>query len=396
MFEKIDLVILAGGYGTRIRSISKGIPKAILKLNSYTVLDYVIMSLSKYKFRKIYIIAGYKGFLIKKKYNNREYNLTKVNVIIEKNPSGTANAIKKIKKECSREFILVNGDTIFNIDLKKFFIKSKKKSNSIISIALCKNKQSKHNKKLNNLILKKNIISLNKNGKLMNGGIYCVNRKIFKYLNEHTKSLENDIILKLITKKKVSGVKFNNFLIDIGTPQSFRMGKNLIPKTIKKPAAFLDRDGVINEDNKYVHKFKDFIFRKGVIKGLKYLIKKNYFIFIVTNQAGIAKKKFKLDDFILLHKKIDKTLKKNNTYIDDVIFCPYHINSKIKKYKKNSILRKPKTGMIKEILKKFDIDLSKSFVIGDQKKDESMAKKMNLKFQFATNNFYDQVKTLVN
>ena len=70
MFEKIDLVILVGGYGTRIRKVSKGLPKSMLKLNHYTILDYILMNLSKYKFRNIFIIAGYKGHLIRKKYDN--------------------------------------------------------------------------------------------------------------------------------------------------------------------------------------------------------------------------------------------------------------------------------------------------------------------------------------
>jgi D-glycero-D-manno-heptose 1,7-bisphosphate phosphatase len=394
MFEKIDLVILAGGYGTRIKAISKGIPKPILKLNNYTVLDYILMNFSKYKFRKIFIIAGYKGHLIKKKYNDKEYNLTKINVIIEKNPQGTATALNKIQSTCSKNFILVNGDTIFNIDLEDFYSKSKLVKNSIATIALCENKKNKYNKKLNYLTLKNNKIRINNFGHLMNGGIYLINKKIFKYINNKTHSLENDVVIQLINKNKISGVFFKNFLIDIGTPKTFKQAKYIIPRKFKKPAAFLDRDGVINEELGYVHNYKDFIYRKGVVQGLKHLIKKNYYIFIVTNQAGIAKKKFLLEDFLLLHAKIDKHLKKNKVYTDDIIYCPYHHKSQIKKYKKNSILRKPKPGMIKEILKKFDIDLNQSFVIGDQKKDKLMAKKMNINFEYAKKNFFKQIKNI--
>ena len=79
---------------------------------------------------------------------------------------------------------------------------------------------------------------------------------------------------------------------------------------IKRPAVFLDRDGTINYDYGYVHKFSDFKFRPHVIKGLKYLAKKKYLIFIVTNQAGVGKGKFKLSDLLLLHRKLKKFLKK--------------------------------------------------------------------------------------
>ena len=67
----------------------------------------------------------------------------------------------------------------------------------------------------------------------------------------------------------------------------------------KRPAVFLDRDGTINYDYGYVHKFSDFKFRPHVIEGLKYLSRKKYLIFVVTNQAGVGKGKFKLFDIIL-------------------------------------------------------------------------------------------------
>ena len=102
---------------------------------------------------------------------------------------------------------------------------------------------------------------------------------------------------------------------------------------MKKKAVFLDRDGVINFDHGYVHKFSDFKLRPGVVKGLKLLIKKNFNIFIITNQAGIAKKKFTLNDFIKLHKKI-KNFSGKNINFDDVQFSPFHRDGKIKKYKR--------------------------------------------------------------
>ena len=77
---------------------------------------------------------------------------------------------------------------------------------------------------------------------------------------------------------------------------------------MKKPAAFLDRDGVINYDYGYVFKYEDFKLRPGVIKGLRYLKKHNYRIFLITNQSGIARGFFTEKDLKLLHSKISKRL----------------------------------------------------------------------------------------
>ena len=79
--------------------------------------------------------------------------------------------------------------------------------------------------------------------------------------------------------------------------------------------------------------------------------------------------------------------------INDVKFSAYHKKAKIKKYKKNSNFRKPGNLMIQEVFKRWDINLSKSFMIGDKKSDYLSAKKSNLKFYYASNNFYKQINT---
>ena len=163
-----------------------------------------------------------------------------------------------------------------------------------------------------------------------------------------------------------------------------------------KQAAFLDRDGTINYDKGYTYKFSEFKFKPGVIKGLQFLTKKGYSIFIVTNQAGIAKGKFKISDVYKLHKKLKNYLNKKDIKISDIKFCPYHPNGIIKKYKKKTNLRKPGNLMIRQILKKNKINLKKSFMIGDQKKDEIAAKKSKLYFEYVKNNFYLQVKKIAN
>ena len=396
MFNKTDIVILAGGYGTRFKTISKKLPKPLVEINQLPLLNYVLMNISKYKFKKIYILAGYKGNLIKKKFHKKKINLTSIEVIVEKKPKGTAKAIFCLRKKINNNFILLNGDTIFKIKLDFFLKKSLTIKGTLGSIALCKNNLNNYNKKLNNLKITNNLIQFSKNGKLMNGGVYFFKKKIFSFIKKDNYSLENEVIQKLIYKKKIGGLKFNNYFIDVGTPKTFFMAKKQLKKEFKKPAAILDRDGVINYDFGYVHNFKNFVFRNNVIKGLRYLIKNNYYIFIVTNQAGIAKKKFKETDFYNLHDKIDRYFKSQKIYTDDIRYCPFHTEAKIKKYKVNSNLRKPKIGMIKELQKNWLIDAKKSFVIGDKKTDQLMAKSSKITFKYASNNFYKDIKILHN
>ena len=392
--NKVDLVILAGGKGTRIKHLLTDKPKPMAKFNGKYFIEYIIQNLSRYNFENIYILTGYKSKIIFKNFNNKKYNFTNITCLKEKKPMGTGGALYSLKKRKINNFILVNGDTIFDVNLKHLINSTKK--NNIASIALVKNNKDKKNKKLNNLNIKNGNIVLRKKSSLMNGGVYFFKKSIFSYISNKHLSLENDIFPKLIRRKKIAGKLFKNFFIDIGTPNNFKRAQNALLLYFRRPAVFLDRDGVINHDYEYVYKYKDFKFRKGVLKGLDFLIKKNFYLFIITNQAGIAKNVFKERDFLKLHKTLKQKLSSKNIYFDEVQFCPYHPKAKIKKYKKITSLRKPGNKMIKNIISKWLINKHKSFMIGDKLSDQQCALKSKLKFEYASENFFKQVKKIVN
>ncbi|WP_075484593.1 HAD-IIIA family hydrolase [Candidatus Pelagibacter communis] len=394
--KKIDLVILAGGLGSRLGSFTQKKPKPLIKINNKTFLEILIRSFAKYNFENIYILAGYKGNLIYKFFHNQTYNFIKVKCFIEKKKLGTWGAVKNIKKFIKNDFILSNGDSIIDTNFHDLIFKKTNK-NTDIDMILIKNLNYKSNLTLNGLKLIKSKIYLSQKSKLMNGGVYFIKRKLLNNINfKFSNSIENDVLPNLIKNKKVGGIITNNFFLDIGTPKNLIFAKEKLSKLLKKPAIFLDRDGVINYDSGYTYKWKNFKFKQFVLKGLSYLNKKNYLIFFITNQAGIAKGYFKEDDFFLLHKKIKEYLSKKKIYINDVKYCPFHPNAIIKKYKKKSLFRKPGNLMIKQVIKEWDIDLKKSLMIGDKMSDKIAAEKSKLNYKFDENNLYKQIKDFTN
>jgi len=390
--NNLDLVILAGGKGSRIKKFLKNKPKPMAKFNNRYFIEYIIQNFSKYNFRRIIILTGYKSKIIINKFHKKIFNFVQITCLKEKTPMGTGGALNILKKKNINDFVLINGDTIFDINLN--FLINNIKKNKIGSIALIKN-LSKKNYKLNNLSLNKNKTINQIKGNLKNGGIYIFKKKILKFITNKNSSLENDILPILIKKRLLTGKIFNNFFIDIGTPSDYKKAKKLLYKKFLRPAAFLDRDGVINYKKDYVYKEKDFKFRPGVVKGLKLLNEKGYYIFIITNQGGIGKNIFKESDFIKLQTNIKARLQKLNIFINDVSYSPFHPNAKIKKYKKKSLTRKPGNLMIKRIKKNWHVSLKKSFMIGDQLSDQICAKKSKLYFEFAKKNFYSQIKTII-
>jgi len=391
--KKKDLVILAGGKGSRVKNYLNKLPKPMVKINGIPFLKILIQHYSRYDLNKIYILAGYRGKIIRDTFHKKKFNFVDVECIIEKKPMDTFGCLYSIKKKLN-DFYIVNGDSFLDFNLANLKIQK----NKIASIAIVKNTNYLKNNKLSNLkIIKNNLVSYAKRGGLMNAGVYYFKKEILNYVSNQSKSLEKNIIPLLIKNKLLCGYYVNSKkFIDIGTPKNLSFIIKNYSYFFKKPGVFLDRDGVINYDKGYTYRIKDFKFKTGVIEGLKKLIENNFYLFIVTNQAGIAKKKYKLQDFINLQQYIKTYLSNKNIYFDDVKFCPFHPDSKIKKYKKNSKYRKPGNLMIEQIFKERVVDRSKSFMIGDKITDFICANKSGIKFYYTQSNFKKLILSILN
>ena len=157
---------------------------------------------------------------------------------------------------------------------------------------------------------------------------------------------------------------------------------------MKFKCAFLDRDGVINQDKGYISKISDFKIYPGVGKAISLLNKKNYLVIIITNQSGIGRGLIKIKELKNIHNHLRKKIKKYGGKIDDIFYCPFHPEFGKGKYKKKSNDRKPGDGMIKKAIKKWKINTKTSFMIGDKISDKQAAKKAKIKF------FYKKEKNL--
>ena len=153
-------------------------------------------------------------------------------------------------------------------------------------------------------------------------------------------------------------------------------------------AVFLDRDGVINVEKDYLYKIEDFEFMDGLFDSLRYLQELGYKLFIITNQSGIARNYYKIEDFNHLTSWMLSEFEKNGIKISQVELCPHGPND-------NCTCRKPKTEMIENILKNFSLDLEKSWLIGDKSSDIKCAKNANIKntIQVKSGHHFDEKKS---
>ncbi|PKQ61083.1 HAD-IIIA family hydrolase [Labilibaculum manganireducens] len=140
-------------------------------------------------------------------------------------------------------------------------------------------------------------------------------------------------------------------------------------------ALFLDRDGVINSDegHYYIYKTEDFKINEGIIPSLQKISEAGYILFIVTNQGGIAKGIYSESDVEILHNHLLSVLAKKNIHIKQIYYCPHH--ESIAKCD----CRKPSPFFIKKAIADFNIDASKSYMIGDSTRDIQAAEAAGIK-----------------
>ncbi len=390
-------VVLVGGRGTRVSKLLKGKSKPELNITKKKkIIDFQLEKLSKYK-KKIFFLSNSRFLSLKKYLKNRYSKLIDYELIEEINELGTAGALKNLQKENYKNFIIIDGDLLFNIDFKNFF-KFHRIKKSDCSLLVHPNNHPYDSDavrvddkyKITKIYNKKNKVKPN----LCLSGIKILSKKSLNYVHKNKfQDFTNDLLPNLFRNKiKLFAYHTREYVKDIGTPERIKKAKQEI-KTLKYkngslinsiPAIFMDKDGVINilDKKKHYQNIKNIY--KNSIKALEKINNSKYLAIVITNQPAIAKgmitkQKFK-EDLIYLSTKLGS----KRVYYDRLYYCPHHpkkgFKNEIPYLKIKCNCRKPKNGLFLRAIKELNIDVKKSFMIGDQLSDYEAAKKSKIKF----------------
>lgn len=143
---------------------------------------------------------------------------------------------------------------------------------------------------------------------------------------------------------------------------------------MNRPAVFFDRDGVLNEDSGYVFEISKLKWIVGAREAVKAANDAGYFVFVVTNQSGVARGLYDETHVEALHKWMAEDLAKVGAHVDAFEYCPYHPEAVVERYRQVSYRRKPAPGMINDLLKRFPVDVSRSILVGDKPTDLEAAR----------------------
>lgn len=219
----MDAIILAGGFGTRLRSVVSDVPKPMAPVANQPFLSYLLEYLKQYDINKVILCTGYKHQVIEE-YFSTSYKQINIRYSVEEEPLGTGGAIKKaLSMIDSDHAIVLNGDTLFNINLSEF-IDLHYKENADITIAL---KFLTDFDRYGSVVLEENkIIGFEeksyKSSGYINGGVYIINKQLLElYTLSSTFSFEKEILESKVDNLNIVGYKSSSYFIDIGIPGDY-------------------------------------------------------------------------------------------------------------------------------------------------------------------------------
>ena len=400
--KHIDVaVIMAGGKGSRLLSITNDeIPKPMVPVDGKPLLEYQVEKLKTYGIKKIVMIVGHLGEKIVDHFKDGKEFGVEIDYIFEKEPLGTAGAFYYLKdKTDAKDFMLIFGDVFFDMDfdrMEDFHFK-----NSALTTLLAHPNGHPYDSDLIQTDDTGRVIGFDSKhnvrdywyDNMVNAGIYIINKGLLDLVKEPVKTdFEKDILANQVKLgANIYAYHTPEYVKDVGTVDRINatveelksgliQSKNL---KNKQRAIFLDRDGTMNVSKGFISKADDLELISGTIDAIKAINKSGALAIVITNQPVIARGECSFEELHNIHNKLKTLLGEKGAFVDDIFYCPHHpdkgFEGEVPELKFDCECRKPKTGMIEEAVKKYNIDLSKSYMVGDSTMDLETARNAGIK-----------------
>jgi len=369
-------VILVGGRGTRLGSLTDETPKPLIEVGGRPFLEHLVRNLARHGFRDILLLAGYRADQVAD-FAARSPELgVRMHCIVEPEPAGTGGALRLAADRLAEEFLLLNGDSFLDINYLDLCVPSLAEDDVVGRIALRPVPDASRYGTVTAVGERVTEFSERPRGEgpgVINGGVAWLSRRILDSIDRLPCSLERDVFPSLAAAGRLAGRPYGGYFIDIGVPADLLRAHIDIPVRLRRPALFLDRDGVLNADHGYVHRPDQIVWLPGAKRLVRKLNNDGWLVFVVTNQAGVARGLYTEDHVRALHDWMQYELAVVGAHVDDWRYCPYHPEGVVPEYRRPHDWRKPAPGMIEDLLAAWDVDRTRSFLVGDRFTDVEAA-----------------------
>lgn len=390
-------VIMAGGKGTRIASVNSEVPKPMIPILGKPILEYQLECLRDQGYTDFILVVGHLGQVVQDYFGDgsgispatgKPFGVN-IAYVVETEPLGTAGALYLLKDKLQEDFLLLCGDVIFDIDVDRFY-HFHKKCGGVATLFTHPNSHpydsgiimADDSGKVTNWLHKEDSRKWYRNR--VNAGLHFFSRKIFEQgLFQELKKvdLDREVLKPLIPTGQLFVYDSPEYVKDMGTPDRFysvtediRSGK-VHQKNLSNPqkCVFLDRDGTLNKYVGFLRDIDELELLPGVAEAVRKINESGYLAIVATNQPVIARGEVTVPELQEIHNKLETLLGQEGAYLDAIYYCPHHphkgYEGEIPELKFDCECRKPKAGLLQQAAKDFNIDLSKSYMVGDGDND---------------------------
>lgn len=382
----MQAVIMAGGKGTRLYSITNDeIPKPMALIAGKPILQWQIECLCRNGVTSIILVIGHLGEKIETYFGDGALFGVHISYFKEERPLGTAGALAELGGQLEETFLLVFGDTIFDICVAQMleFHQSKQakatlfvhpNSHPFDSDLVLRDMDSRVCG-----FLSKYEERLGWYDNCVNAGFYIINRTLCNQIPHGAKTdLEKHVLWPLANAGgAVYAYLSPEYIKDVGTTERISIAEEEIQSGVvsarnlrkRQKCVFIDRDGTINRYRGLVSSPAQLELEPSAAEAIKLLNRSGYLAIVATNQPVVARGMCSVEDVLTIHNKLKTLLGQQGAYLDDILFCPHHPDKgypgENPDYKIRCRCRKPNTDMLEKCADKYNIELKESWMVGD-------------------------------
>ncbi len=396
----MKVVIIAGGQGTRIASIASDIPKAMIPVAGKPVLEYEVEMAKRYGFTDFIFIIGHLGEQIKSYFGDGNSRGVRIDYYEETFPLGTAGALAYLTEKLNEDFFVFYGDTVMDIDMLSMlrFHQAKRADATLLlhpndhpydSDIVDLDPLTRRVKHIYHKPHPVGFVSHN----MVNAAVFIFSPRVLQHIEKGVKThIEKHVLARsLDAGLNLYGYVSAEYVKDMGTPDRYMaVEQDVKSGTVaarnrqnKRPAVFLDRDGVINEEVDLLCHHEQVRLIEGAAEAVRLINQSGCIAVVVTNQPVIARNLCDFDELDLIHQTLETQLGKAGAYLNAIYFCPHHPDAgypeERKEYKIVCNCRKPAPGMLLRAADDWNIDLAQSYMIGDSARDVEAGERAGVK-----------------